>query len=258
MGSSLPTSLAPLPGRAIVVGASSGIGAACAVELAKRGYQIALVARRQEELETVAEKCDKVAGKSVTRVYLHDVMNITEVPELFDRIGEEMGGIGLVIYASGTMGKRDVEGYDTLNDAQIVAVNLMGAIAWLNEAADLFTRLKSGTIIGVSSIAGERGRRKNGVYGATKAGFSQYLESLRNRLSQYGVRVVTIKPGYVDTEMVKSIKDPLWLISAEEAGRRIVESASRGPETLFVPRRWGLVAWVMRNMPSEFFRHLSI
>jgi short-subunit dehydrogenase len=239
--------------KVVVVGASSGIGEAIARQLAQAGADVAIVARRQSELERLAgERPGKL------RPYAHDVANVDEVPELFERIERELGGIDGLIYAAGVMPKIEESEYAFEKDRAMVTVNLLGAMAWMNQAAARFEAARSGTILGISSIAGERGRRGNPAYCATKGALSTYLESLRNRCSRYGVNVVTIKPGFVDTAMTRGMKGLFWLISAEKAAKTALALARKGKSAAaFVPSRWALVAFVVRNLPSFIFRKLN-
>jgi short-subunit dehydrogenase len=243
--------------RAIVIGASSGIGAAVARQLAGQGAQVALVARRTQELEQVAAEIAAAGGRA--RVYAHDVENVDEVPRLYDRIRDDLGGVDTVVYAAGVMPKIAESEYDFAKDRKMVAVNLLGPMAWLNPVAATFEAQRGGTIIGVSSIAGERGRRGNPAYCTTKAAMTTYLESLRNRLARYGVNVVTAKPGFVDTAMTKGMEGLLWLVSADAAARRIIALARKGRGASgFVPRRWSLVAAILRLLPSFIFRRMNV
>ena len=169
-----------------------------------------------------------------------------------------MGGLDLVIYAAGVMPEVSFEEYDTGKDSLMVEVNLLGAMAWLNEAARRFNRLGGGTIVGIGSIAGDRGRSANPGYHTSKGALAIYLESLRNRIARRGVRVVTIKPGFVDTPMTFGKPGLFWLISAERAAEIILAKARRGVVTAYVPARWRLVSWVIRSIPSFLFRRLKI
>ena len=168
--------------NAIIVGASSGIGAALAQALTADGTQVALVARRADMLSLLAEKINSSAGQVLARSYSSDVTVIETVPSLFAEITHDLGGLDLIIYAAGTMPRIGSDEYDTHKDAGIIAANFTGAVAWLNEAARRFEKAGSGTIVGISSVAGDRGRRGAPVYGATKAALNTYLESLRNRI----------------------------------------------------------------------------
>ncbi|MCI0573033.1 MAG: SDR family NAD(P)-dependent oxidoreductase [Myxococcaceae bacterium] len=244
--------------KAVVVGASSGIGEAVALELARRGAQLALVARREEELKRVAEAAREAGAPSV-HVHVHDVMDTRATPALFERIVQELGGLDTLVYAAGVMPPVEVDEYSFEKDRQMVGVNLLGAMAWLDLAAVRFEAERSGTLVGISSIAGVRGRRGNPAYCTTKAALTTFLESLRNRLAVKGVNVVTIQPGFVDTAMTRGRSGLFWLVSPEEAARDVLAVASRGRSaSAFVPRRWGLVAAVVRALPSSVFRRLNL
>ncbi len=239
--------------KVVVVGASSGMGEAMARQLAQAGADVAIVARRESELTRLAAE---LPGK--LRPYVHDVGNVDEVPALFERIERDLGKIDCLIYAAGAMPKIDEGEYSFEKDRAMVSVNLLGAMAWMNQAASRFEAAKAGTILGISSIAGERGRRGNPGYCTTKAALSTYLESLRNRCSRYGVNVVTIKPGFVDTAMTRGMKGLFWLISAETAAKQSLAVARKGTsKAAFVPARWGLVALIVRCLPSFVFRKLN-
>lgn len=243
--------------HALVVGASSGIGAALARRLASGGCRVALVARREAELASLCEEIN-AAGTCRARAYPHDVRNFEAVPALFQQIATDLGGLDLVIYSAGVQPRVAPDEYNTEKDHQIIEVNVTGAVAWLNEAARRFDRAGAGTIVGISSIAGDRGRRGNPVYGASKAALDHYLEALRNRLTGRGVTVVTIKPGFVDTDLTKGMPGLFWLISPDQAAGKILAAARRGPVTAYVPACWRLVGLIIRSIPSFLFRRLKI
>lgn len=240
---------------AIIVGASSGIGAAIARQLGASGTRVAIVARRGELLEEVAS--DIRAAGGTASVYAHDVRDFAATGPLFDAIVEELGGLDLLVYAAGVMAEIEEHEYDFAKDQLMVEVNLLGAMAWMNPAAALLEAKRAGTIVGISSIAGERGRRGNPAYCTSKAALTTYLEALRNRVERYGVKVVTIKPGYVETAMTEGMGDLLWMVDAEEAARQTLDRARRGASG-FVPARWGAVAAVVRSIPSPIFKRLNI
>jgi decaprenylphospho-beta-D-erythro-pentofuranosid-2-ulose 2-reductase len=200
---------------ALVVGASSGIGEELARQLARAGCQVALVARRKDELERIAAEIDQAAGEHRALTYVHDVREYECVPALFQQIAHDLGGLDLIIYAAGVMPRLVDEEYAFDKDLLTLGTNLLGAIAWLNEAAQRFTRARAGTIVGLSSVAGDRGRRGMPAYCTSKAALDTYLEALRNRIARYGVAVVTIKPGPVATPMTEGLDKLPLLISAD-------------------------------------------
>ena len=244
--------------HALVVGASSGIGEALAMRLAVEGARVALVARRERELRRVASEIDSAAGDQRALVFPHDVRNVDEVPTLFQEIAHALGGLDLVVYAAGVLPHVEPDEYDTAKDGEMLAVNLLGAVAWLNPAADRFARLGRGTIVGIGSVAGDRGRSGNPVYCTSKAGLHAYLEALRNRVARFGVKVVTVKPGFVDTAMTRGMDGIFWLISPDRAAEIICRAAHRGAVTAYVPARWRAVMTVIRSIPSFIFTRLGI
>lgn len=240
---------------AIIVGASSGIGAALAAELAQRGYQLALVARRESALQALATRLNgaQPEGSPIARVYLHDVRDYDAAPALFARIREDLGDatLTLLVYASGVLSAGDATGWNFEEQRETIETNLLGAMRWLDLGAELFARQGHGALVGVSSVAGDRGRNGASAYMASKAGMSVYLESLRYRLARRGVRVVTIKPGYVATEMIAGRKLPRPLVvSAERAAHEIAAVCERGPEIVYIPERWRWIMRVVRAAPA--------
>jgi len=235
---------------AIVVGASSGVGAALVRLLAAEGWHVVGLARRAEELAALQ------AGGHVTTV-VHDVHDTAAVPELFERLVRQLGGLDLLVYAAGIMPKIGKTEYDTTKDLDILAVNFAGLVAWGNAAASLFGSQRSGSLVGVSSISGDRGRKGNPLYGASKAAMDNYLESLRNRLAEVGVNVVTIKPGFVATRMTAGMDDLFWVITPEQAAQEIVRAVQQRAGVRYVPRRWWCVAQVVKLIPSFIFKRLG-
>ncbi len=244
--------------RAIIVGASSGVGAALTRELAHQGYLVAAVARREALLQELCDTINTAVGELVAFPFVHDVTDYEEVPALFQTITHQLGGLDLIAYVAGVQTAVSLDEYNFEKDRQMIEVNLLGAIAWLNQAAIRFAHAGYGHIVGVSSIAGDRGRVGAPVYNASKAGLNTYLEALRNRLSRQGVTVTTIKPGFVDTRLLANAPKTFWVITPEEAAAQIFQAIRRKRQTVYVPARWGLVGLVIRHIPSFIFRRLQI
>lgn len=244
--------------RAIVVGASSGIGAALVQEMARQGAMVAALARSSDRLEAVCQAANEAAGERRAFPYTHDVTKFDEVPDLFRRIVREMDGLDLIVYVAGVQPPVAADEYNFDKDAAMVGVNLLGAMAWLNEAAERFTQARGGQIAAISSIAGDRGRAAFPGYHASKGGLSIYLESLRNRLSRRGVTVTTVKPGFVDTTLLENAEKTFWVISPEEAARQIVAAIDQKKQGVYVPGRWRWVSLVIQLIPSFLFRRLNL
>ena len=250
----------PAPWRhAIVVGASSGLGAEVARQLAAGGTRVALVARRSAELDAVARTISEATGDPErSLVFAHDVTAGHEVAELVPRICQALGGLDLLVYAAGVMPRLGADEYDLGKDRAIIDVNVVGAMAWGIVVAERFARARAGTIIGISSVAGDRGRRGNPAYHASKAALDTYLEAIRNRVAPFGVHVVTVKPGPIDTPMTKGMDRLPLLVSAQSAAAELLAGAARGRQTIYVPAKWRPIMFVLRHIPSFIFRRLDI
>ena len=244
--------------HALVIGASSGIGEALARRLAAGGARVALVARRAQQLDEIVASINATSSGQRAYAFAHDVRNAGEVPELLQRISCALGGLDLVVFAAGIQHRVAFDEFDVAKDQEMLAVNLAGAVAWLDPVADRFGRLKRGTIIGIGSVAGDRGRSANPAYNTSKAGLHTFLETIRNRIGRHGVRVVTVKPGFVDTAMNAGPGGALWRISADRAAEIILRAARRGRETVYVPARWRYLMWVIRSIPSCVFKRLRV
>ena len=242
----------PCAGRAIVVGASSGIGAALVRQLAAEGWALGALARRRDRLEQLSADVGGILCRA------HDVRDAPAVPALFEELVSELGGLDLLIFAAAAMPAVERDEYNTEKDLAMLTVNVGGAIAWCNEAAGFFKSQRAGHIVGISSIAADRGRKGAPVYGTTKAALDHYLEALRNRLSEANVSVTTIKPGFMATDMTAGLGKLPFIISAESAAERILRAVRRGAETRYVPMRWWLVGRLLRLVPSFIFKRLNV
>ena len=243
--------------RAIIIGGSSGIGEALALRLAREGYVLALLARREDKLQKLCETINNdTLGQAA--YFVHDVKLTAEVPELFLKVCAELGGLDLFVYNAGIQFPNDPTVYSTENDLDTFHVNLLGLASWLNLVAIRFQKLQSGHIVVVGSVAGDRGRRGMPAYTASKSGLHTYVEGFRNRLYRYGVIVTTVKPGQVSTSLLKNADKELWPISADLAAEYMWRAIKRRRMVVYVPSRWFLISWLIRLVPSVLFRKLNI
>ena len=242
--------------RAIGVGASSGIGASLVRMLAQNGYLVAAVARREDRLQSLCEELNR--GAQRVWAFTHDVTESNNAAGIFSDIVRTLDGVDLVVYSAGVMPRIGDDEYDSEADRTVIEVNVMGAITWLNLAAERFQIQRGGTIVGIGSVAGDRGRRGNPVYCASKAALHTYLEALRNRLSQHNVSVVTIKPGPVRTPMTDGLEKLPMVIDVDVAAKKIFKAITQGGGTSYVPIQWAPIMAVIRSIPSVVFRRMSI
>ncbi len=243
--------------RAILVGASSGLGAALAKKLAREGWTLALLSRRSGLL---ADLCAEINADGATRAlaYEHDVTHYAEAPSLLKRVIADLGGLDLFIFNAGINLPPGLEKMSAGNDIQMIATNLSGAIAWLAPVGDLFKEAKSGMIVGISSVAGDRGRIANPGYNTSKAGLTTYLEALRNRLTRHGVHVLTVKPGFMSTEMLRASAGPKpFTVSPERAADDIYKAIQKRKQVIYTHPIWGWIMLVIKHVPSVVFRRLS-
>ncbi|MCB8943004.1 MAG: SDR family NAD(P)-dependent oxidoreductase [Ardenticatenaceae bacterium] len=243
--------------RAIIVGASSGIGAALVRHLAKQGYHVAALARREAKLQELCEQVNVAVDNGRVLPYTHNVTDYDTIPALFQTIVHDLGGLDLIVYVAGVQPPVALNEYNFEKDQAMINVNTLGAIAWLNQAALRFERAGSGHIVGIGSIAGDRGRVGSPVYNSSKAALATYLEALRNRLTRHGVSVTTIKFGFVDTVLLENAPKTFWVIPPQEAAERVYQSIQKKKQTVYIPARWGLVGLIIRHIPSFMFRRLS-
>lgn len=237
---------------AAVIGASSGIGEAMVRQLAREGTRVAAVARRVDLLEKLATE---FPGKVIP--YAHDVRQFHEAPGLFDRIVSELGQLDLLVYNAGVMPRVEESEYNFEKDREMMEVNVLGAMAWMNPCGAYMEARRQGTIVGISSVAGDRGRRGNPGYHTSKAALTTYLEALRNRLSRYGVTVATVKPGPVRTPMTEGLTLPL-MIDVEQAAAGAIAHARAGSVSGYVPAVWGPIMAIICAVPSVIFRRTNI
>ena len=242
--------------RALIVGASSGIGASLARCLAREGYIVALLARRMDALQALCEQINNEAGDTRATIYRHDVTDYEQAPALFQTILQDLKRLDVIVYSAGAMPSVAFSEYTFEKDLQMIEVNLLGAMSWLGQAATLFERMGGGQIVGISSVAADRGRVKNPGYNASKAGLDTYLEALRNRLSRKRVHVLTVRPGVVDTAMTKEVGG-LFMISPDQVAQDIGKAIRKRKQIVYIPARWRLIMFVVRNLPSVIFRRLS-
>jgi short-subunit dehydrogenase len=245
--------------RGIIIGASDGIGAALAQRLALEGYTLALLARRADKLESLCTEINRTSGEYRARAYVHDVAEYEKALPLLRRIVADLGGLDLVVFAAGVnYPPGGIDKYNFENDRRMIEINLIGAMAWLNPVAEMFQSARTGQIVGIGSVAGDRGRVGNPGYNTSKAGLATYLEALRNRLTRHGVNVLTVKPGFVQTEMLKAAQGATpFTIPAEKAAEDIWSAMRKRKQVIYTASIWHWIMLAIRHTPSFIFRRLS-
>jgi len=230
--------------NAFITGASSGIGLAIALELARRGTRVVVTARRLELLEELAAGIARGGGRAdAAELDVRDPKAIADSIAHWDAM---VGGFDLVIANAG-IGRSAPAGEMTREDVEeVIDVNVKGAMVTLIEGMHAMLPRGTGTLAGVSSLAGVRAMPRGGAYPASKAALSSLLESLQIELHESGLKVVDIQPGWVRTPMTDSIEHPMpFLVEVEDAARRCVVALERGSPVLAFP--WQL-AWPLKTL----------
>jgi decaprenylphospho-beta-D-erythro-pentofuranosid-2-ulose 2-reductase len=243
--------------RIVILGATSAIAEATARVFAKRGDALFLVGRSTERLRAIADDL-RLRGAAAAEVHTQDLNDVSSHERLLSIADEKLGGLDTALIAYGTLPDQALceKSIDALvRDFQTNAVSIMSLCTLL---ANLFEAKQRGVIGVISSVAGDRGRKSNYVYGSAKAAVSVFTSGLRQRLYQKGVQVVTIKPGFVDTPMTAAFKKgPLWA-SPDSVGKQIARALVRGTPVLYTPGFWRPVMWIVRSIPETMFRRLSM
>jgi len=240
--------------RSVILGATSALGQAVARDLAARGEALALVARDAGRLERVAADLE-VRGAEVSRHVL-DFDDVGAHDGLMDALGE--ADDYWLFY--GTLPDQAACEQDWERAAAALHTNFTSAASLLTRAANRLEARGRGSLVVVSSVAGDRGRGSNYVYGAAKGALSLFCQGLRNRLSKHGVQVVTIKPGFIDTPMTADVpKSPaaLWA-TPERVARDMVRARDRGADVRYTPWFWYPIMTIIKGIPERVFKRLSL
>ena len=239
----------------LIIGAKSDIAKATAREYAKNGYDIYLAARNSDELDEFRNDLVVRTEQKIKLIDL-DILNFKSHQNFYDSLDEKPLG---VITAVGYLGEQKAATLDFKESQKIIDTNYTGVVSLLNIIANDFEKRKSGFIVGISSVAGDRGRKSNYIYGSAKAALSTYLSGLRNRLFESGVSVLTVKPGFVNTKMTKDIDLPEKLTAQPlEVAEDIFKAQQAGKNILYTKWIWRYVMFIITHIPEFIFKKLSI
>jgi len=240
----------------MIFGATSAIAEATARRFAERGDALYLLARNEERLARIADDL-KIRGAHSVEFSPWDAGGVDHTQTL-DRARAVLGHIDVVLIAHGTLpDQKGCEG-DAETALREININAISTLAVLTPLANWMEQQNQGTIAVITSVAGDRGRQSNYVYGAAKGMVSTFLQGLRNRLYRSGVNVVDIKPGFVDTPMTADFKKgPLWA-KPERVARDIVGAIDSGKAEIYTPFFWRWIMLIIRNIPETIFKRLSL
>ncbi len=239
----------------LIIGAKSDIAKAAARKYATEGYDLYLAARKSSELEEFSKDINIRTQKDVKCVGL-DILDYASHDAFYDALEEKPLG---VISAVGYLGKQEKAQRDFKEAKKIMDTNYTGIVNLLNIIANDFEKQKSGFIVGISSVAGDRGRKSNYIYGSAKAAFTAYLSGLRNRLYDSQVHVMTVKPGFVATKMTEGMDLPKKLtIQPEEVAEDIYKAQQKNKNVLYTKWIWRWVMLIIKVIPEWKFKGMGI
>jgi short-subunit dehydrogenase len=242
-------------GRLLVVGGTSDIGHAIAVHFGKAGWSIQLAGRDADGLARNARDIETRTGVDVS-VHLLDILNYATFSEFASGLGSLPDVAACVV---GLLGDQRTAETDPAHAQLVMRTNYEGPALLLSRLAEQFASRGSGTIVGVSSVAGDRGRASNYFYGSAKAGFSAYLSGLRNRLCKRNVKVITVKPGFVNTRMTAGLDLPGALMAQpDEVGAAVFRAVQKGSSVIYVRPIWRVIMAVICAIPERLFQRLSL
>lgn len=243
--------------RILIVGAGSAIAEATARIFATRGDALFLVGRKADILDAMAQDL-RVRGATQVGTEVLDANDIAAHAPMLDRATTSLGGLDTVLIAYGTLSdQKACEGSVELTVRELNN-NALSVAALLTPIATRLEAQRTGAIAVISSVAGDRGRQSNYVYGSAKALVSAFTSGLRQRLAKCGVAVITIKPGFVDTPMTAAFrKGPLWA-RPEQVAAGIVKAIDRSAAVVYLPAFWRLIMFVIRALPEALFVRLKL
>lgn len=242
--------------KILIIGATSAIAEHCARLWAARGDALFLVARNQERLNTIATDLG-VRGAGIVSTYQLDLNEITGQPAMLDAAEAAMGGLDTILIAHGTLPNQKACEQSVDETLAEIQTNALSTIALLTLIANRFEAKRNGTIAVISSVAGDRGRASNYVYGSAKAMVTAFTSGLRQRLHKSNVAVVTIKPGFVDTPMTAEFKKGLLWAQPATVATKIVKAMDQGKDEVYVPAFWWGIMAVIKAIPTTVFKRKS-
>jgi decaprenylphospho-beta-D-erythro-pentofuranosid-2-ulose 2-reductase len=242
----------------MVLGASSGIGCAVAAELARTGHDLVIGSRDTQKLERIAADLRLRHGVDV-RVEAFDALDFASHRPLIERCAGTEGDLAGIVLSHGYMATQEKGQSDFETARRTIDVNFTSCVSVCEAVAEFFVKRGDGVICVVSSVAGDRGRQSNYIYGSSKAGLTAYLQGLRNRLAPSKVAVVTVKPGFVDTPMTYGLLKPgsRVVASPQRVAADICRGMARRKDVIYTPWFWRIIMTIICSIPERVFKKLK-
>jgi short-subunit dehydrogenase len=241
----------------LVLGATSSIAIAAMRQLVSPARRFMLVGRNSDRLTAVAQDL-LTRGAASVDIWVMDLDDTTGHPEMLATAAQRLGKIDLALIAHGVLGNQQTAEQDFEAAAAILHTNFMSAVSLCTWLGNYFQLQHGGSLAVISSVAGDRGRKSNYVYGASKGALNIFLEGLRNRIDRDGVQVLTIKPGFVATPMTAHVEQNLLFASPEKVAKGILHAVDKRKDVVYVPGFWALIMFMVRSIPGWQFKKMNM
>ncbi|MDX9720000.1 MAG: SDR family oxidoreductase [Myxococcota bacterium] len=241
----------------LILGATSPIARAMAAVYAAEGLSLCVAARDTDEAQRIAADLELRHGVRAQGMHF-DALDFESHPAFVEQVEQELGPIEVAFVAFGELGDPQQSYQDFAAAKRVIEVNYTGAASICEALAQRMGERQSGTIIGISSVAGERGRQSNYFYGSAKGAFTLYLQGLRNRMQKSKVKVITVKLGYVDTRMTYGLRTAIPIASPSATAKAIRTAQRLGLDSFYYPPFWGAVMGIVKAIPEGIFKRLSM
>ncbi|MCP4696193.1 MAG: SDR family oxidoreductase [Gammaproteobacteria bacterium] len=243
--------------RVLIIGATSAIAQETARRSAQRGDRLFLLGRNEKKLQILSEDL-KIRGAAQADFAARDLSCPDSHAELLEQAEQALGYMDIVLIAYGTLGDQTACEQDFQQTARELNINFLSVVSFLTWLANYFEARKQGSIVVLSSVAGDRGRQSNYIYGAAKGGLSIFLQGLRNRLHKAGVQVLTVKPGFTDTPMTAAMPKNFLFVSPARVAKDIEQAIAKRKKVLYTPWFWQWIMLIIKLIPERIFVNLKL
>jgi len=240
----------------VILGATSSMARAFARRVSETGDSVVLAGRDMADLQATASDC-ALRGAPLAKAMMFDARKPDSFQAILDVMADQDGVLNAAVFVGSMPEQATIDADSSLIDG-VIQDSFTGPATFLQSLAPMMEARDSGTVIGVGSVAGDRGRIGNYVYGAAKAGFHTYLSGLRNRLNRSGGHVMTVKPGFVDTSMTWGLEGMFLVASPDEIAQSLLKGAKKKTNVLYTPFFWRYIMRIIKSIPEPLFKKLSV
>ncbi len=246
-----------LPNRVLALGATSAIAEATLVLLAESGAHFFLVARDPQKLTAVRDNL-LLRGAASATIFVADLNDTAAHPAMLEQSVQALGKIDLALLAFGVLGDQQEAQADYAAAEAILKTNFLSSVSLITWLANYFETSRQGVLAVISSVAGDRGRKSNYVYGASKGGLNIFLDGVRNRIDRAGVHVLTIKPGFVASPMTAHLPRNGLFAQPSQVAKHILRAIEKRRDVVYAPPFWALIMLAVRNIPQRIFKKMNM